>query len=401
MDTITHGIAGALISKAAFGGRDLFPPSAKSKRCLATWALTLGAMFPDSDVLRDVFSNNPLLVITWHRSITHSLLCLPVWSVLLAALTAAIARWRKWESPSFVVLTSLYGVGILSHILLDLVTTYGTMIWSPLEWSRPAWDILFILDFTFTGMLLIPQLLAWAYEDPDHTRWRTVLLWLIFTPGPFLVARFALYVGAPISNTAILVATVLCAVLFLLPAARGGGLRVPYENWNRVGLALAIAYVLAATVAHRTALERVKQFAAQENLEVQNIGALPFPPSLWHWDGLVLAPRGVYEIRMDLSDGLLNKDSSKDDTRVLQHTYYPDASSNEYIEVARQLPEVQKVLWFSRFPVTRFHKEGGDAVVEFSDLRFPQMRRDRPAAFTYRVRFSGDGKVVTQGWVRE
>jgi len=28
--------------------------------------------------------------------------------------------------------------GILSHILLDLVTTFGTMIWSPLELSRPA-----------------------------------------------------------------------------------------------------------------------------------------------------------------------------------------------------------------------------------------------------------------------
>ena len=138
MDTITHGIAGALISKAAFGGSDLFPVTDMNKRRLTTWALMLGAIFPDSDVFRDLFSHDQLLLITWHRSITHSLLCLPIWSVLLAALTGGVARWRKWEAPSFLALTGLYAVGILSHIFLDLLTTFGTMIWSPLEWSRPA-----------------------------------------------------------------------------------------------------------------------------------------------------------------------------------------------------------------------------------------------------------------------
>jgi membrane-bound metal-dependent hydrolase YbcI (DUF457 family) len=399
MDTITHGIAGALISKAAFGGRDLFPPIEMGRKRLATWALMLGAIFPDSDVLREFFSDNPLLMITWHRSITHSLLLLPIWSVILAALTGAIARWRKWEAPSFLMLTGLYAVGILSHIFLDLLTTYGTMIWSPLEWSRPAWDILFIVDFTFTGILLIPQLLAWTYEDPEHTRWRAILLWVIFTPAPLLISRIGLAVGAPVSGTAILVATAMFAVLFFLPAARGWGLRARYENWNRAGLVLAIAYILAAAVAHHTAFERVKEFAAKQNLQVEAIGALPLPPSIWHWDGLVRAPRGVYEIRLDLSDDLLKDKAAEGE--VLARTFYPDAPPNEYIEVARQLPEVQKVLWFARFPVTQFHKEGGDAIVEFSDKRFAQIRRDRPSSFTYRVRFSADGKAISQGWVRK
>jgi len=44
-----------------------------------------------------------------------------------------------------------------------------------------------------------------------------------------------------------------------------------------------------------------------------------------------------------------------------------------------------------RFPVTRFHKEGADSVVEILELRFPQVRPDRPAAFTYRVRFDASG----------
>jgi membrane-bound metal-dependent hydrolase YbcI (DUF457 family) len=399
MDTITHGIAGALISKAAFGGSNLFPAAEMNKRRLTTWALMLGAIFPDSDVFRDFFSHDQLLLITWHRSITHSLLCLPVWSVILAALTGAVARWRKWEAPSFLALTGLYAVGILSHILLDLLTTFGTMIWSPLEWSRPAWDILFIIDFTFTGIVLIPQLLAWAYADAERVRGRVLFLWVLFTPAPLLVSRIAQSVGAPTSSAAILVATVLFAALFLLPAARGRGLRVPFAAWNRAGLTLAIAYILGATVAHHVAFERVKQFAAQEKLDVEAMGALPLPPSFWHWDGLVRAPRGVYEMRMDLSDRLL-KGGDSDNAAVIERTYYPDAFPNEFIEAAHKLPEVQEVLWFARFPITRFHTEGSDAIVEFSDLRFAQMRRDRPSPFTYRVRFSKDGGVLSQGWVR-
>lgn len=399
MDTITHGIAGALIGKAVFGGGDLLPTSDMNKRRMTTWALMLGAVFPDSDVLRDLFSHDQLLMITWHRSITHSLLCLPLWSVLLASLTGAIARWRKWQAPSFLTLCGLYAVGILSHILLDLVTTFGTMIWSPLEWSRPAWDILFIIDFTFTGILLIPQLLAWAYADAGHVRSRTIFLWIIFTPTPLVVSKIAEFVGTPISSLAILVATACFAVLFLLPAVRGWGLRVPYAAWSRAGLALAAAYILAATYAHHIALGRVKEFAAQEKIEIQAIGALPLPPSFWHWDGLVRAPRGVYETRTDLSDNLLKgEDSAGAD--VLEHTYYPDAFPNQFIEEARKLPEVQEVMWFARFPVTRFHVEGGEAIVDISDLRFASIRPDRPSSFTYRVRFSESGQVLSQGWVR-
>ena len=404
MDTITHGIAGALLAKAAFNGADLFPPEPVNKRRIITWSLTLGAIFPDSDVLRDFISSNPMLIITWHRSITHSLVCLPIWTVLLAALTLAITRWRKWDSPSYPTLCGLWAAGILSHIFLDLVTSFGTMIWSPYRWSRPAWDILFILDFGFTAILLIPQLLAWAYEDPERSRRRALIMWLVFTPTPFIISRLAEIVGAPVSNNAIVLATVLFAALFLLPAARGWGHRLQYVTWNRAGLGLAAAYLVAATYAHHQALDRIQKIAAEENIEVQSIAALPFPPSLRHWDGLIRTPRGVYEVRMDLSDSLFSKSAESGDpssSSAIVHTYYPEASSNSFIEKARTLPEVQNLLWFARFPVTRFHKEGSESVVEFLDVRFPQIRRDRPPSFEYRVRFSADGEVLSQGWVKK
>jgi membrane-bound metal-dependent hydrolase YbcI (DUF457 family) len=400
MDTITHGIAGALIAKAAFGGSDLLSAEEMGKRRIATWALTIGAMFPDADVLREFFSSNPMLIITWHRSITHSLLCLPIWSVLLAALTLWIARWRKWHAPSFLMLTGIYAIGILSHIVLDLLTSFGTMIWSPLEWSRPAWDVLFIIDFTFSLILLVPQWMAWAYKDQEHMRSRAGLLWVIFTPVPFLISRLGVSVGAPVSNLATLLATLFFIVLFLLPLVRGWGARVPYAAWNRAGLFLATLYIVAAAFAHSAAVERIKAFAAQQKLEVQAIGALPLPPSLWHWNGLVRSQRGVYAVQMDLSDSVL-KSATPNSGDVIERTYYPDAPPNTFIEAARNLRQVQEVLWFSRFPVTRFHKEGDEAVVEISDIRFASLRRDRPSSFTYRVRFSEDGQVLSQGWVRE
>src|SRR6266700_4236985 len=347
MDTITHGIAGALIGKAVFGGQDMFASHPMNRGRIITWSLMFGAIFPDSDVLRDIFSHDRLLVITWHRSITHSLVLLPLWALLLAGITRAIASSRKWEAPSF------------------------------------------------TALLLVPQLLAWVYSHPEKVKRRAVWMWLVFMPAPFLIARIGQVVGAPISDRVVLSVIVIFAALFLLPALLGWGVKISHDRWNRAGFAAALIYVAFTVYAHHVALARVQKFAELEQLQVESIGALPFPPSLWHWDGLVRTERGVYELRMDLTE----RTASDEELLALEHRYYPDAFPNSYIEAAKRLPEVQKVLWFARFPVTRFHKEGGEAVVEIADLRFPQTRRDRPAGFTYRVRFGSDGNVLSKGWV--
>jgi membrane-bound metal-dependent hydrolase YbcI (DUF457 family) len=393
MDTITHGIAGALIGKAVFRGEDMFASKPMNRARIITWALMLGAIFPDSDIVRDWFSSNQMLMVTWHRSITHSLVCMPIFALLLAALTRWFARWRKWDAPSFAALTGIYAVGILSHIFLDLVTTFGTMIWSPLKWSRPAWDLIFIIDFTFTALLLCPQILAWVYRKAEGLKNRAIITWSVLVLASLGAAALLKIVGAPISAQTALTIILILAVLFLLPSLRFKGLRVRYATWNRAGLAAAVLYLAAAFYAHRVAFERVEKFASLLQLQVESLGALPLPPSIWHWDGLVNTPRGVYEVRFDLSEAA--------PLSSIEHRYYPDAFPNPYIDAAKRLPEVQEVLWFSRFPVTRFHKEGTDAIVEFSDMRFPQVRKDRPASFTYRVRMDESGQIVSKGWVRD
>jgi membrane-bound metal-dependent hydrolase YbcI (DUF457 family) len=417
MDTITHGIVGALIAKAAFNGDDLFSSRPMNRQRMVTWSTLLGAIFPDSDVFRDIFSHDDLLIISWHRSITHSLVCLPVFALLLATLTRWVARWRKWDAPSFAVLTGIYALGILSHILLDLVTSFGTMVWSPLRWSRPAWDLLFIVDFTFTGILLVPQILAWVHERPEKSRRRAIASFAIFALAVFVIQRIADGVGVPISSASVLLFVLILAVFFLLPLPTGEKVRRARQSgtdvqdlrrinicrrWNQFGLISTCLYLGLAVVAHHSALSRVKDFAALQKIKVESMGALPLPPSLWRWDGLVRTSGGVYEVRMDLSQKspfeVQSAATEASQERLpIQYRFYPEAPPNAYIKAAKDLPQVQKVLWFDRFPVTRYHQEAGEPIVEISDLRFPRMAGRSPS-FTYRVRFDPSGEVLDQGW---
>src|ERR1700681_521049 len=258
MDTITHGIAGALLGKAVFRGDVMFSRKPVNRARIVTWSLMLGAIFPDSDVFRDMVSRNDLLVLTWHRSVTHSLVCLPLFAIALAALTRWFVRWRKWDAPSFAALTGIYAIGILSHILLDLVTSFGTMIWSPLKWSRPAWDLIFIIDFSFTAILLVPQVLAWAQERPEKARRRAIASFAIFALAIFVIQRLAEAIGVPISSASILLFVLILAAFFLLPLPtaekiqRSQRLVAEAQNlartnsrrrWNQFGLVCACAYL--------------------------------------------------------------------------------------------------------------------------------------------------------------
>ena len=96
-----------------------------------------------------------------------------------------LARWLRWETPSFAKLVGIYAVGLPTHVFLDVVTNFGTMTWSPLNYSRAAWDWLFILDFTFSAIALVPQLAAWCYREPQKSTRRAIAVWIALTAGAF------------------------------------------------------------------------------------------------------------------------------------------------------------------------------------------------------------------------
>jgi hypothetical protein len=262
--------------------------------------------------------------------------------------------------------------------------------------------LIFIVDFTFSAILLIPQILPWVYSKPENLRQRALWSWLLSVLATFMVAGIGQVVGAPITPGAILAAIVILAAVFLLPSLRGFGVKMKRASWILAGVVLTLCYYAAAIHAHHIAFDQVQKFATLEHLDVQAIGALPLPPSLWHWDGLIRAPHGVYEMRINLGgvDESAMGVGTSSQALPIEYRFYPDAPGNPYVEAAKQLRQVQTVLWFARFPVFRFHKESGDAVVEIADLRFPHVRQDRPAAFTYEVRFGATGAVLSQGWVK-
>src|SRR5437660_11313464 len=131
MDTITHGIAGALIGKAVFRGEDMFASHPMNRGRIITWSLMLGAIFPDSDVLRDIFSHDRLLVITSHRSITHSLVLLPLWALLLAGITRWLSKRKEWRGPVAVAMSTVLRLGSLSGASRRWLADDE-------EWARPS-----------------------------------------------------------------------------------------------------------------------------------------------------------------------------------------------------------------------------------------------------------------------
>lgn len=145
MDTLTHALSGALLARATAA-----PPASPDHLPLAR-RLAIGALaaaFPDLDFITLYIS--PLAYLHYHRGVTHSLVMLPVWAMLIGWLCAAVCRDRaRWR-----VYATLAGASIAIHIAGDLITAFGTMIFAPLTDARYAWSTTFIIDLWFTGIIL-------------------------------------------------------------------------------------------------------------------------------------------------------------------------------------------------------------------------------------------------------
>src|SRR5580704_1487364 len=338
MDTITHGMVGAVIGKAFFAGRDEpaangLPARSDRGERVAIVACTLGSIFPDIDTFAGPLARNPLATMEWHRSITHSLVMLPVWALLLALLTRALVRWRKWQSPSWPRLCLIYAVGLASHIFLDVITSFGTMVWSPVRYTRVSWDWVFIIDFTLVALALVPQLVAWTLRRPDRQKWRALGVWLACTGAAFGIYAFANATGFPFGRWVVGLASGLVAIAVGVPAIDGWGFAVRRSSWCRLGVLQVSAYVALAAFAHHAALARTEAFADARNLHVENLGALPLPPLALTWDGLVRTPEGVYRLPMDLRHA-----------DMPAAVFYADTASGKTINAADELHPVQVYL---------------------------------------------------------
>jgi membrane-bound metal-dependent hydrolase YbcI (DUF457 family) len=384
MDPITHGITGALLGKGFFSDR---------QGRVATFAATLGAVFPDVDIVAELSSRDPMAIVKYHRGITHSFVALPVFAALLAWLTRWVARRRGIETPSWMMLTLIYGAGIASHILLDGTTSFGTRMWTPISQKRVAWDLMFIIDFALSASVLLPQLLAWIYNgearEGSLSGSRAKKMWALFSAAALLVWGIALLAGYPFHLWIVALASSLLAALFFLPGVNGWGFGIRRSQWCQAGACVTITYVFFCALAHHAAMLRVRNFADENHIGVVRMGALPIPPSLLDWGDVIRTPDGVCQSRFDLRDA--------------QHPYFyfvPDSPPNEFVARALELPEVRLYWNFARFPTIHTSIIDGEHIVDFSEHRFTNGNRRTPQPFSYRVIFDTAGNVVAEGWLQ-
>jgi membrane-bound metal-dependent hydrolase YbcI (DUF457 family) len=387
MDPVTHGIAGALLGKAFFS---------KRQERVAILAATLGAVFPDIDLFAEAFSRDPLGIVKYHRAITHSFVGLPVFAVLLALLTRAVLPWvrrrwprfQDWESPPLGLLTLIYGVGIASHILLDGMTSFGTRMWFPISSRRVAWDLLFIVDFGFTSIILVPQVIPWICRFPEKSRARALRMWASFTLSALVFWLLASAAAYPFHLWIVALASAVFAALFLVPARGGWGSNIPRAHWSQIGAFAALLYLFACSVAHHKAILQAKAFADRNHIGIERIGALPIPPSWLDWGDAIRSPDALFESQFDLRQA-----------GPPIFTFTPDSPPDRYIARAFQLPNVRLYWNFARFPSIHSFADGDEHVVELGENRFQDNRRRGPQPFTYEVIFDASGKLVEEGWL--
>ena len=143
MDTPTHGLVGRLVA------RSVWPKD----RGLVN-LVTVTSVLPDVDVF---LSGSALDSLQTHRGMTHSL-----FGAAIGALAVAwvVRRFILKEVP-FLKLYAVALSGLSLHILFDLVTSYGTMIFMPFSRYRALFDVLFIIDPYLDLILIAGLVLGW------------------------------------------------------------------------------------------------------------------------------------------------------------------------------------------------------------------------------------------------
>ncbi len=168
VDTLTHALSGALLARAT-------APAPASTAIPLRRRVVLGALaaaFPDSDVVVSWLS--PLAYLYHHRGVTHSLVMLGVWALVLAWLCAKIWRGADSQAPGWRAYFGVIAMGIGIHIAGDWITAFGTMMFAPLSDWRAAISTTFIIDLWFSGIIIGGLLASWVWRTSKYARWPAV-----------------------------------------------------------------------------------------------------------------------------------------------------------------------------------------------------------------------------------
>lgn len=164
MDTLTHAVAGACIASAA--AQQTVPEFTAVAACVGFVA----ALLPDLDYLF-VFAKRPLLAWKYHRVALHNVFVLPVLALCALAISYGLSSiallWApEWNQHAafnthLPELFELACIALISHLLLDYITSFGSAFFFPLSRRRFALGSHFLTD----PVVMVIMALGWVFDE--------------------------------------------------------------------------------------------------------------------------------------------------------------------------------------------------------------------------------------------
>jgi membrane-bound metal-dependent hydrolase YbcI (DUF457 family) len=355
VDLFTHSAAGAFIGWAW--------PHRRAIPYVVPLAIA-GALLPDVDNLVAPFLDQQSGFA--HRAFFHSLLGVVVLAPLAAFIVSRFSRERRFARTAVLI-----AVGMLSHVLLDLPTPMGVMLFYPSR-SHVHWDFLGYFDWTLLTVSLFVLLAAWTYARHRAAVRRGILSavllfalsWWLFSEWPTLAPQFAATVEEateqPLPTVYPLVLGGMLVGLLVAFARNGWGFRQSRSVFGRMGIAALSIYLVVCVATQVLALGVTQQFALERGVIVSKRAAsrMGYTSLLapLRWTGLILAPEGVYVATITTFGA-----------SAPTFTLFPTNAEGPIVARTHLIPEVQGFLSTARFPVTRLHLENGQHIVEYQE----------------------------------
>lgn len=133
MDNLCHTLVGAALSEAGLKRRTGF----------GSGTLMIASNLPDIDVL--VFATT-VPSVAFRRGWTHGVLADVLLPLLFSGIVVLVARWRGRDDVRPGQTLLLAYVGVILHVLMDLLNNYGVRLLMPFSEHWFYGDVLFIID---------------------------------------------------------------------------------------------------------------------------------------------------------------------------------------------------------------------------------------------------------------
>ena len=291
MDNLTHSLIGLALGELADRAlpADPDPQRARTRRRVLLATGALASNFPDLDLVLTPLLAPPLGYLLHHRGHTHTLLyALPQIALLLGLLwllwPGARRLMREDRTARNAVLATA-GVGMVLHLALDFLNSYGVHPFHPLDSRWLYGDMVFIIEPVFWTALGV----ALALLVPNR-----VLRWL-FTA--LILAAPVLFTGMGFLQWGSLAGLMALAGVVALMARRGGSAGVV------TAMVACLGFIAVQGVAGHLAREQIRSALAQAEpgSRILDLPLSAFPSNPLCWSFATITDNGgagSYAVRL-------------------------------------------------------------------------------------------------------